>query len=220
MLSRHFGSSRPRGFRDDDKRAPVAGRRLRLMSVSWVQAGLLAVLVCGLVILSPEPTPHNARSPVWAALTGCPRGVRALAFAADGQKLAAGGDQGVVLWELGESVEQKLSGASVRGVLCIAFAPDGATLAAGDGNGAVTLWDVATGSKRATLQAHSDSVLCLAFSPDGRTLATGSGDQSIRLWDLASRQVTAILRGHLHPVSALRFAPRGGSWPRGATGAW
>jgi WD40 repeat protein len=218
MLSRHFGSPKPQDSPDNDQPAPVVGRRLRLMSLSWVQVGLLAVLVCAVVVRIPEPTPKNERSPAWAIRTGHAGGDRALAIAPDGRKLAAGGDQGVVLWELDNGGEKELSGASARAVICVAYAPDGATPAAGDCDGAVTLWDVATGSKRATLRAHSDAVLCVAFSPDGRTLATGSADHSIRLWDLASQQVLAILRGHPRPVSALRFGPGGRTLASGCNG--
>jgi WD40 repeat protein len=76
----------------------------------------------------------------------------------------------------------------------LAFAPDCKTLASGSNDGAVKLWDVATGRERATLlnpffagrpEKGRFRVESLAFTPDGRTLASGSYDGRIRLWDVA-----------------------------------
>src|SRR4051794_36873097 len=67
-------------------------------------------------------------------------------------------------------------------VYSVAFSPDGKTLVSGSGDGAVRLWDVATGEERATFKGHL-LVTCVAFSPDGKTIASGSREGTIRLWD-------------------------------------
>ena len=67
-------------------------------------------------------------------------------------------------------------------VYSAAFAPDGKTLAVGTLEGLITLWNLPTRQKIATLAAHSTIVEALAFSPDGRTLASLSYDKTIRLW--------------------------------------
>ncbi len=67
----------------------------------------------------------------------------------------------------------------------VAFSPDGRTLASGAADGAIILWDVATGERLRTLQGHADMVLNVAFSPDGRTLASASEDGTIILWDVS-----------------------------------
>ena len=69
-------------------------------------------------------------------------------------------------------------------VYSIAFSPDGKTLAAAgpgnDANGSVTLWDVATGRERFTLDADGGAY-AVAFSPDGKVLATS--EEASKLWD-------------------------------------
>ena len=67
----------------------------------------------------------------------------------------------------------------------LAITADGRTLAGGDANGAVTLWDIATGN----LTLHLDvpgPILCLAFSRDGNWLAIGlarpAGEPADTVW--------------------------------------
>src|SRR5262249_54368406 len=62
------------------------------------------------------------------------------------------------------------------GIQSVAFSADGGTLALGEFDGPVTLWDVSTGKKRATLTGHFGPTLSVAFSPDGKTLASVPGD--------------------------------------------
>lgn len=67
----------------------------------------------------------------------------------------------------------------------LALTPDGRTLAGGDANGAVSLWDIATGN----LTLHLDvpgPILCLSFSRDGNWLAIGlakrTGQDADTVW--------------------------------------
>jgi hypothetical protein len=99
----------------------------------------------------------------------------------------------------------------------VAFSPDGRTLAAGDRGAAVKLWDVATGTERATLAAPGEKnaavnfveeVSALAFAPDGRTLAVAV-EQTVRLWDVATGRFVASLAGHAGKVQCLAYSPDG-----------
>jgi len=218
MSNRMVSEPRSPGSFQDDKPAAATGRRICLAMVGWAQMGILATLVCALAVYTSEPAHPHGGSPVWAAPTGHPQGIRAMAFAPDGRRLATGGADGVVLWEVGRGVEKELRADPSWAVISITFAPDGATLAVGDLDSAVTLWDVATGQRRAILRGHTGPVRSLAFAPDGRILATGSDDQSIRLWDLGSRDVTTVLLGHRRPVRALGFAPDGRTLASGCAG--
>ena len=66
----------------------------------------------------------------------------------------------------------------------IALSPDWGLLAIGRQDGTVDLWDVAAGSRVATLRGHESVVADVAFNPAGNRLATGGTDRRILLWDV------------------------------------
>ena len=100
---------------------------------------------------------------------------------------------------------------------CGAISPDGKLLATGTMDGKLNLWNMADGSRLASVQAHPEHytgyMVQLAFSPDSRFLATGgqNGDTSIKLWDTSAplkllRQIpTAFSSG----TRALAISPDG-----------
>jgi WD40 repeat protein len=96
-------------------------------------------------------------------------------------------------------------------VTAVAIAPDGSWLASGSVDGAVRIWDAATGQSRATLTGRTDRMTAVAIAPDGSWLASGSVDGAVRIWDAATRQLRATLIGHENPVAAVAIAPDG-SW--------
>jgi RNA polymerase sigma factor (sigma-70 family) len=116
-----------------------------------------------------EARPDKAPSPSDARST-------ALAFSADGKRLASGSflNHTIRLWDVptGKEVRRlKAAGAQVR---ALAFAPAGAALASASEDGTVTLWDTAAGSKLWDSKQTGD-VGALAFAPNGKTLAAGGG---------------------------------------------
>src|SRR5207248_6597331 len=73
--------------------------------------------------------------------------------------------------------------ASLRGddadIDAVALSPGGKLLAAGGQDGAVHMWDTASGRQVAVLRGPARQVDALAFSPAGGTLAAGSADGGI-----------------------------------------
>jgi WD40 repeat protein len=64
------------------------------------------------------------------------------------------------------------------------FSADGQFVFLGDGDGAITVWDAASGQRLVTLEAHRAAVVDLRLTPDGRYALSGSFDGSTRLWEL------------------------------------
>ena len=88
----------------------------------------------------------------------------------------------------------------------VAFSSDGALLASAHDDGAVRLWDAATGSALRVLKGHSSAVTSLAFSPDSRSLASASTDTTVILWNVASGSQLHVLGSHSSVVTAAASA--------------
>ncbi len=68
----------------------------------------------------------------------------------------------------------------------ILVTPDGKQLVTASPDGAVKLWDLATGRMLRTIAERSHQIMCAALSADGKVLALGSGDCTVRLIDVAA----------------------------------
>jgi WD40 repeat protein len=88
----------------------------------------------------------------------------------------------------------------------LTFSPDASMLASGGEDGAVRLWDAATGQLKATLRGHKD-VSALTFSPDGRTIAAGGYKKTVRLWDAQTATLKAALVGKEGFINSVAFSP-------------
>ena len=53
-------------------------------------------------------------------------------------------------------------------------------------DGAVRIWEAATGKEVRVLTGHTNRVVSAVFSPDGRRILTASWDGTARIWDLAT----------------------------------
>jgi WD40 repeat protein len=100
-----------------------------------------------------------------------------------------------------------------------AFAPDARSLAVDLGDGAVTVYEVATGRIRRVLGSRvrpkvqpSDAGAChcarIAFAPDGLRLAFGDGPV-VRVFDITTGKEVAAFEGHTGAVTAVAFAGDG-----------
>ncbi len=91
----------------------------------------------------------------------------------------------------------------------VAIRPQGDMIVSGSSDGALRLWDVATGQYLGVLLGHQRWVSAVVFSPDGETIASASHDGTVRLWNSDTGDLIRILKGHRGPVSHLAFSPDG-----------
>ena len=92
-------------------------------------------------------------------------------------------------------------------IYSVAALPDGG-IVSGAGNGAVQVWNPATGTCEKLFSGHSSFVYSIVLLPDGR-IASGSNDKTIRIWNLATASCEKILSGHSSTVCALALLPDG-----------
>ena len=69
-----------------------------------------------------------------------------------------------------------------KAVTSAGFSPDGRKMVSSDYDGAVRVWDVATGECEQTLQGHTEVVFSAVFSPDGTKVISASRDTTVRVW--------------------------------------
>mgnify|MGYP003587711729 CR=1 FL=1 len=100
----------------------------------------------------------------------------------------------------------------------IAFSPDAKFIVSGSNDGAIKLWDIASGKEIKTfgvgnLQAHS-----IAFSPNGKTIASGGANtdpfikySGIKLWDITSGKEikTFTFDAKISSLETIAFSPDG-----------
>jgi WD40 repeat protein len=136
---------------------------------------------------------HDGTLCVWDLATGrlhnSARGassIRSVAFSPDGHTIATCGIH-VLLWDAAAGCTTRTVLDQVGGYYSgLAFSPDGRWLAATSPvRRTITVWDLATPGRQATVPGRVGAGFALAFAPDGQTLASGGEDGMIELWTVA-----------------------------------
>jgi WD40 repeat protein len=135
----------------------------------------------------------------------------ALAFGADGKRLASGGDDRVIrIWDAATGKQLTECRGHTSKVLSIAFRQDGSRLVTAAHDGTVRQWDARTGRQaEPPYDRHTAEVFAAVYSPDGQRVASAGADRTVRLWRAKGRQDQAVLRGHTGTVAALAFSRDG-----------
>jgi WD40 repeat protein len=126
---------------------------------------------------------------------------------ADGTLIVSNDGGDLRVWDAAKGTGIRLLEARRRGVLIMALTPNGECLATGNADCTVTLWDVATGRERLTLDGGVGQSHSLAFSADGKLLASSSG--VVKVWDVAKGKELCSFPGHPPGRDTLAFSPNG-----------
>ena len=152
--------------------------------------------------IAPQFTFHDPRS----------RGIRGLAFCANGSFLAAADRNGhVYLWSMAtHRIVAALSDPRSRGVNAVAYQPGGQVLAAADASGSVYLWPPGHARARRLTDRRSRGVRALAFSPNGKLLAAADGNGHTYIWSMRTDRIVATLHDPgSKGVKSVAFGPGG-----------
>jgi WD40 repeat protein len=124
---------------------------------------------------SPNHTVNLKSAPSWVCY---------YAFSPDGQMLALGSQDAIVLWRSSDGgVISTIGFSGVTNAVPLIFSPDGQMLASRSGSGTIKLWRISDGSLVRALEERSgESSNAISFSPDGRLLVSALSDGTIRLW--------------------------------------
>ncbi|WP_328885693.1 protein kinase domain-containing protein [Streptomyces sp. NBC_00316] len=82
----------------------------------------------------------------------------------------------------------------VGGYFPVRFTPDGRLAMTGHWDGALRLWDTATGELRRTLRGHRRQVQGVDLTPDGAYALSTSRDGTVRFWDLTTGRCSRVMR--------------------------
>jgi WD40 repeat protein len=123
--------------------------------------------------------------------------VRTIAFAANGQYLAAAGDdQTIFVWDLDSSLGPSCVGSSPPGITSLVYSPDRRTIAAGTTDGTVALVDASQRTVSRIVRVGESTVVGVDFSPRANLLLTTSQEGLVRLWTYPAMELQIEFRAH------------------------
>jgi RNA polymerase sigma factor (sigma-70 family) len=133
--------------------------------------------------------------------------VAAIAFGPDGTLLAAGGQQGVNLWDVkaGKKVHELQHGALVRAVV---FASGGKVLVSAGEDGTARLWEVASGKELRRWDTEKGPFQDLAASSTSPWVALAD-EKTLRLFNVESGKEVRLLGPNPYQRGAVAFSPDG-----------
>jgi YD repeat-containing protein len=167
--------------------------------------GRLLAVPCGANILLYEANTGK----LIRTLTGHTGRAYRPTFSPDGERLAAGSDNGFLrVWDVPSGRELVTRQDPGHTIWAVAYDADGKRLVSADATGTLTVWD-AQGRQTHRFAAHTKGVNQLAFRPDGKRLATASLDGTCKLWDPDTWNEVRALSAKGKTFEAVAWSPNG-----------
>ncbi|HEV7608790.1 MAG TPA: WD40 repeat domain-containing protein [Steroidobacteraceae bacterium] len=115
------------------------------------------------------------------------------AWARDGKSVAIAGGEGKVALARadGDTLELEVIGEHLLGTLCVAWRPHADSFATSGQDGAVALWDAATGKELKRWKPAPTPTQSLSFTPGGEAFATAAG-KVVTLWSALGEKIHAF----------------------------
>lgn len=139
--------------------------------------------------------------------------ITALAYAPDGQRLAAAIGTEVLIFDAAKGQPVATLTDHPGPLKALRFTTDGKALIAAGGRagmfGSLIVWNVESKTRLYDLRGHADQILAIDLAPDGRTLISGSYDGLAKLWDIVEGQELKTLKEHTDAIYGVAFAPDG-----------
>ncbi len=194
---------------------PATGRGNKLVPVLAAdesQPSVIDLSLDGCRVAAVDPAGNfrvlEGKKELWKANT-TEEGIPAqLHFSPDGTLLAACHEGGVLLLDAATGKRRLALVVAADGEFRVQWSRDGRMLAVADSaTNEVTIWELATGRKRRTLEVKEPVVT--AFTGDGRRLAVGCANGMIHVFEMTAEGATLELAIGEGPVRALVFSPDG-----------
>lgn len=91
----------------------------------------------------------------------------------------------------------------------VIFSPDGRRAASCGADGAVNIFDAATGQELVTPLGHQKTCNALAYSPDGKMLASAAIDDTVKVWDANTGEQLYVVHDADGTINGVAFSPDG-----------
>ncbi|MBA2539348.1 MAG: PD40 domain-containing protein, partial [Deltaproteobacteria bacterium] len=133
--------------------------------------------------------------------------IRALAWSADGARLASAGKAGQL--HVDDSDGRAIASTTLAGPLgVVELSPDGARVATGGKSGTLWIADAVRLQTSIKLE-HGAEIFGVSWSPDGKRIASAGADGRAIVWDATTGKRLVTLAGHALRVNAVAWSSDG-----------